>query len=169
MRAKTRSDEMSRNNLVQRTRDWDEEEGSSANRRARQTLHSVSRDIESAEELVRKEHTFFQEALERMEGYTNQIVQSNHRTESLLKTIQQNTTVSNQIGDAIFRFLAESQNVHTTDRKMIIDNQQMLIKLNQEILELKKMSNNNEQSEERSKGKAKGKAKGKGKGKDKEK
>ncbi|OBZ80911.1 hypothetical protein A0J61_11040 [Choanephora cucurbitarum] len=117
MHAKTRGDEISCNNLVRRTRDWVEEEGSSTNRRARQTLRSVSRDIESAEKLVRKEHTFFQEALERMEGYTNQIVQSSHRTESLLKAIQQNTTVSNQIEDAIFRFMAESQNAHTMDQK----------------------------------------------------
>ncbi|KAI8332189.1 hypothetical protein BD560DRAFT_441105 [Blakeslea trispora] len=138
---------------VNRIRSYRKED--SRSQRVRQALRSVSRIIEIAEESVRSEHRFLTECLDRMEGFTNQIVQWNEKLLSSMKGTQQShaTMAQNQAAmtqnqaamtqkqavmlqsmNAFFLFMAEYRNVQAMDRKVLLDiqqsslnNQQMLI------------------------------------------
>ncbi|KAI8376869.1 hypothetical protein BD560DRAFT_463580 [Blakeslea trispora] len=89
--------EMIRHNPLRRSRDWDDdEEEDNRSQRVRQALRSVSRNIEIAEESVQSEHRFLRECLDRMEGFTNQIVQSNEKLLSSLKGTQQSNATMTQ-------------------------------------------------------------------------
>ncbi|KAI8337799.1 hypothetical protein BD560DRAFT_440209 [Blakeslea trispora] len=170
------SSEMSRHNPLRRSRDWDneeEEEEDSRSQRIRQTLQAVPRNIEAAEESVRSEHRFLKDCLDRMEGFTNQIVQSNEKLLSSMKgsqqshaTMAQSQAVMAQNMDAFFRFMAESRNAQAMDRKVLLgiqqsslNNQQTLIELTRELLALKKAKRDDSQLKETGKGKGKGKGK----------